>query len=419
MDNIKQVECPNCGHKFLLEDFFFKKIETELSVKFQKEKLAYEQVLQAKQNELQKQNEALTDREKNVQELINKGVKSELFKQEKQIEDKIRSEFSAKIAHSNKELEELNKKNQELMLHQIENEKLKRQIETQKQEIELEFEKKFSQSLKEEKEKFVKSETEKIELKIQEKDTLIEGLKTKVSELNRKIEQGSVQLQGEAQEIIIEETLKLLFPFDEVNEIRKGQRGADVVHIVRNNLGQVCGKIYYESKNTKDFGKDWVSKLKEDNLKEKADVCVIVTQAMPDDIENLGIIEGVWICSYSYFRSFATAFRQFVVDYQSIVMVQANKGDKMGMLYDYLTSSEFRSQFEAMLDGFENLKKGYEDEKIRMTKIWGERQKQLDRILLNASGFYGSIKGIAGTSIPDFKMFDDVKLLDSTGEVSQ
>ena len=190
--------------------------------------------------------------------------------------------------------------------------------------------------------------------------------------------------------------------------LKKGQRGADVIQIVKTNHGNDCGKIYYESKRTKDFKYDWIQKLKDDNLEAKADILVIVTEAMPPDCEYKYFLkDGVWICSFWEIKGFSLVLRQGLLQVQAVTVTQQGKDSKMEMLYNYLTSQEFRGQFEAILVGFKSLQDGYADEKLKMQKVWKEREKQLDKILSNAVNFYGSLKGIAGASIPDIKMLEN------------
>lgn len=222
-------------------------------------------------------------------------------------------------------------------------------------------------------------------------------------EMRRKAEQGSMQLQGEVQELAIEDMLKSLFPFDEISEVAKGVKGADVVHTVRNKSGNDCGKILYESKRTKVFTNDWINKLKIDALAEKADICIIVTEAMPDGIDRIGQKEGVWICTFNDFKGLVLVLRESLIKINEAFSSQTNKGEKMQMLYDYLTSTEFRLQIGAIIEGFTDLQNSYTQEKRAMERIWKQREKQLEKVLLNTNHFIGSIKGIAGSSIPDLK----------------
>jgi hypothetical protein len=224
--------------------------------------------------------------------------------------------------------------------------------------------------------------------------------------MRRKMEQGSMQLQGEVLEVALEELLRATFPFDTIEEVAKGVKGADCVQLVQNNIGQLCGKIIYESKRTKAFTNEWIEKLKRDMRAQQADVAVIVTEVLPRDMDAFGFKEGVWICRFTDVKPLAFILRDQLIKIYGAVATQENKGDKMQLLYNYLTGVEFRQNIEAVMEGFLSLKDGITREKMQMEKIWKEREKQLDKVLLNTTQFYGSIKGIAGSAVGDLKMLE-------------
>ncbi len=217
--------------------------------------------------------------------------------------------------------------------------------------------------------------------------------------MKRKSEQGSMQLQGEVQELALEQLLKYSFPFDLVNEVGKGVKGADCIQTVRNNYGQECGKIIFESKRTKDFSEDWIEKLKADMRVLGADVAVIVTQAMPKDMNCFGEKNGIWICSFSEVKALVYVLRDLVIKVYNASKSQENKGDKMTLLYQYLISGEFSQQWKAISEGFVSMKMSIQKERDQMEKLWKVREKQLEKVLLNATHIKGSIEGIAGMDV--------------------
>jgi hypothetical protein len=243
-------------------------------------------------------------------------------------------------------------------------------------------------------------------LKIKEKEKIIEDLKAQLDEAKRKAEQSSMQLQGEVQELELENLLRSLYPGDEIREIKKGQRGADILQVVKTTQGVECGKIYYESKRTKNFDYEWLQKLRDDNLEVKADILVLVTEKMPEGEDKFFFKDGVWICSFFEIKGLSLVLRHALFQVYSVIITQQGKETKMEMLYNYLTSQEFRDQFRAIVEGFKSLQDSYQEEKLKMMKIWKEREKQLEKILINAANFYGAIKGIAGASIPEIKMLE-------------
>lgn len=225
--------------------------------------------------------------------------------------------------------------------------------------------------------------------------------------MKRKAEQGSMQLQGEVQELALEEMLRNAFPFDLIEEVGKGVRGADCIQTIRNNFGQECGKIIYESKRTKDFSADWIEKLKADMRNQKAEVAVIVTQAMPKDMNSFGTRDGVWICTFSEVKALAHILRDGIIKVHQASKAHENKGDKIHLLYDYLTSTEFAEQWKAIREGFMSMKLSIQKERDAMEKLWKAREKQLEKILLNAAHIQGSVEGISGMEAVDLNLLEN------------
>ena len=205
---------------------------------------------------------------------------------------------------------------------------------------------------------------------------------------------------------LLEEILHENFPFDLITEVSKGVEGADCIQTVRNSSGIVCGKIIYESKRTKAWSNNWIDKLKADKRNTGADVAILVTQTFPKDMDRFGEKEGIWICNFTEAGSVANLLRNGIIKVYEIQKAQEGKGDKMQMLYDFLTGNEFRGQIEAIVEGFMAMKQSITKERIQMEKIWKEREKQLEKVLISTSGMYGSVKGIAGASISDIPLLD-------------
>jgi len=272
-------------------------------------------------------------------------------------------------------------------------------------------------------EQLAKEEAKKNNLKEQqfamrtkELEKQIEDQKKLVEEMRRKQEQGSMQLQGEVQELMLEELLQTTFPFDKIEEVGKGVRGADCIQVVRNQFGNESGKIIYESKRTKDFANEWIEKLKSDMRTLGADVAIIVTQTLPKDMDRFGEKDGVYICTFTEVRSVALLLRNALLKIAEAKKSQENKGDKMVMLYDYLISSEFSEQWKAIREGFMSMKLSIQKERDTMEKLWKAREKQLEKVLLNAAHIKGSVEGIAGADAVNLSITgtddEDTLLLD-------
>jgi hypothetical protein len=191
--------------------------------------------------------------------------------------------------------------------------------------------------------------------------------------------------------------------------VGKGVEGADCIQIVRNHIGSECGKIIFESKRTKAFSNGWIEKLKNDMRCQQADVAILVTQSYPKEMSCFGEKDGVWICSFSEVVALTTAMRHTIIRIAETKRGEENKGEKMQMLYSYLTGNEFRQQIETIVEGFLCMKNSISKERIQMERMWKEREKQLEKVLISTSGLYGSIKGIAGASIGNIPLLDDAE----------
>jgi hypothetical protein len=378
-----EIKCPSCGHQFELNESLKTEVEKELRGKMQ---------------DWQKKKEEEFEKQKAL--LLSDALK----KAGEETAAKLKSlEEEAKL--KTQQLQDLQKKELDLLRD-------KNVLEEKQKNLEVEIEKRFLEKRKEIEESAIKREQELFDLKTKEFKLQMEQQQKLIEELKRKSEQGSMQLQGESQEILLEEILKENFHFDIIEEVGKGVEGADCMQIIRNSAGTVCGKIIYESKRTKAWSNSWIDKLKNDKRNQAADAAILVTQAFPKDMDRFGEKEGIWLCSFAEVNSVAHLLRNGIIKVHEIQKSQEGKGDKMQMLYDYLTGVEFRGQVEAIMEGFMAIKQGITKERIQMEKIWKEREKQLEKVLLSTSGMYGSVKGIAGASIADIPLLDG-----ETGEI--
>jgi hypothetical protein len=401
--SITTIQCPNCGQDIDVNDILYHQLDDELRRKYNDELAKERKKFQLQTDAVNKEKADLESAKQQLQEQISQGVregvKNEKQRLERKLKDQLEEEQSERINAMQQELAGKTEQLKEFNRAKSDIERLKREKEELRAVMELENEKKLNQRLTEETEKIRKAEESRIQLKVSEKDQVISQLKEQLQEAHRKAEQGSMQLQGEVQELAIEEWLVEQFPLDTVEEIKKGQRGADCLQIINTHSRQNCGSIYYESKRTKAFQPAWIEKFKSDIQDKGADIGVLVTESMPPEMERLGLKDGVWICDFEEFKGLCHVLRESVVRMSRAVAVQENKGDKMGMLYDYLTGNEFRMQVEAIVEGFTQMQTDLESEKRSMQGIWKKREKQIQKVLLNTNHMYNSVKGIAGNAI--------------------
>lgn len=386
------IKCPNCGHQFEPNEAIRDEVEKELRSKIADWQKKKTEELQIKLDEEKKKMQV------SMEETIRKSITSD---------------FENKLLH----LEQNNKDNEEklkLARHkELEFLKQEQAMKTREEELEITVQKKLqaererlSEYLRKLEEQKSASRENEYQLRLKELEKQLEDQKKLAEEMRRKAETGSSQLVGEVQELALEEMLKSAFPFDTVLEVGKGIEGADCILIVNNNRGIECGKIIFESKRTKTFSNIWLDKLKNDMRTKQADLAILVSQVYPKGMDCFGEKDGIWIASFREVMALTVALRNAIIRIAETKWSEENKGEKMHMLYTYLTGTEFRQNMEAIVEGFVAMKQSITKERIQMEKMWKEREKQLERVLISTSGLYGSIKGIAGPSVQDIPLLE-------------
>lgn len=409
-----KLKCPNCNHEFPLEAA----LNDELNALLENTKNEYRNqmniFLKSKEAEFLKKEESLKQQEA----VWKKQWEEDAKKKNEAIEEAVRKSTAADFENQIKLLQSSAQENEEKLKaarsRELEYLQKEKALKEKEEELEIklqrqlmgEREKLKEQLLNDEKQKLILKEQE-FDLKLKEKDKLLEDQKKLVEEMRRKAEQGSMQLQGEVQELKLEEILRATFPFDIVEEVPKGVKGADCVQVVHNNFGKEAGKIIFESKNTKDFNAEWIEKLKADMRSLNADVAIIVTKTLPKDLERFGEKDGIYICTFAEVRSVVLLLRNGLLRLADLRKSQENKGEKMAMLYDYLMSNEFAEQWNAIREGFVAMRSSIQKERDTMERLWKQREKQLEKVLLNSVHIRGSIEGIAGTDSVNFNLLDD------------
>ena len=387
-----EIRCPNCQHNFAPGDAIREEVEKETRAKvveWQKQKTAeFQAQLEKERNQFRDQVES-------------------------QLKQQLKNEYDLQL----QSLTETNKQNEEKLRaareQQLEFLRKQQELKDKEQELEITLQKKLleerellaAEIRKQEAQRIQTLETEH-QLKVKEMEMQLQAQQKLAEEMRRKAEQGSMQSQGEAQELLLEEMLRNAFPFDLIEEVGKGVRGADCIQTVRNPFAQDCGKIIFESKRTKEFAADWIEKIKNDMRSQGADVALIVTQSLPKDMNSFGQKEGVWICTFQDVKAVVQLLRDAVIRVYNASKSQENKGDKMHLLYDYLNSREFAEQWQAIREGFLSMRLSIQKERDAMEKLWKQREKQLEKVLLNAAHIRGSIEGISGSDV-DLNLLGD------------
>ena len=394
-----KIKCPKCGEEIDIENLILtgskEVVDKELAI----QKSEYEKEIKKYKADYQKlQDKYEEEKEKAIEEIIN-DKKKEFKEKEEKLRKDILAEQEEAYKTLEKELEEKSEQLKDLNKLKAEKSRLEREKAELKEQIAAEAEKEFNQKLAEEKQKMQKSAEEKYELQIATLQKQLQDQKNLTEEMKKRQEQGSMQLQGEIQELAIEKYLAENFKYDEIQEVGKGDMGADSIQIVNTPQKQNCGTIYYESKRTKTFNEDWIKKFKNDIQAKGADIGVLVTAIYPKDMTRMGLKDGVYICTYEEFKALSYILRENIIKLSEMKSLQENRHEKSALLYNYLTSTEFRFQFETIVNAFVGMQTDLEAEKRAMNKLWKKREKEIMNVISATTDMYGSIQGISGNAI--------------------
>lgn len=411
------IKCPDCGHVFDVENVLAADIEKKLQHQYQhKLKDALEKI-EDSERKLELEKLSFEEKKKNENEIFLKKMQLERVKIENETQEKltksITNDFENRLQILQQEKESNEEKLKESRKKELEFLQKEQQLRNKEADLEIILQKKLQEERYTLGEQIRKQEIEKNALKeseqIMKMRELEEKLKTQIDrtdEMKRKLEQGSMQLQGEVQEQALEEMLATTFPFDIISEVGKGVRGADCIQTVRNHIGQECGKIIYESKRTEAFTTEWIEKLKKDMLAQAADIAVIVTKTMPKDLQQFGEKNGVYICTFAEASSLAKVLRNAIIKISESRTSQENKGEKMVAMYNYLTSQEFIGNMNAMREGFSGLRSLMQKEREDFEKNFKKKEKQIELIIQNSLYISGSVEGIAGHDLINMQLVD-------------
>jgi hypothetical protein len=393
------VKCPKCAHEFPLSEAVLGSVRDdiikEVSVDVAKRELALEtKVAAVRTREEQIRKQAAE---------VDEEVKKQLAARMGAVEGKARRQAEEALALKMKGLEdEVAEKTKALKSaekNELDLRRDQRRLAEEREKFELEAERKLQAEREKVRHQITEQVTEQNRLKLAEREKVITDLKNEMEALQRKAEQGSQQAQGEVLELDFAAALRASYPSDQVAEVAKGIRGADVVQTVISPTGRRCGVILYEAKRTKNWGADWTAKLKSDMIEAKANIGVIVTEVLPAEMKRFGLIDGVWVTDRVSAIPLAHSLRWSLSQLAIAKMGQEGAKEKMEILYGYLTGSEFRQRVEAVIEAFTSMKEDLEAEKRAILKHWAKREKQLSRVVDNMASMYGDIQGLSGNAL--------------------
>ncbi len=393
------IKCPHCGKDIEVTEVLTHSIRESMKAELDGE-------LAKNKQEFAKQQAALKQKERELaaqQESIDEQVAEKVKAGQKLIAETERKKILAEQAEQTKalqeELDEKNKKLSGMQKQEIELRKKQRELEQKQQELELENQRTLDAERKKISEEAGQKAAEEQQFKMREKDDLIKSMQVQIESLKRRAESGSQEAQGEALEGALQDMLQQTFPFDRIEEVKKGQRGADVVQIVRNTTGKECGKILWESKYTKDFQKGWIEKLKKDQQEAGAEIAVITTITLPKEIKNFGPFENVWITNFASAAGLSAALRMGLINATREKALTDNQETLKDIIYKYVTGQEFAMQIRSVAEAFIRMQGDLNKEKRAMERVWKSREKQIETVLSNITGIRGSLEGYVGQKI--------------------
>ncbi|EKE22213.1 MAG: hypothetical protein ACD_7C00020G0021 [uncultured bacterium] len=420
------IVCPKCKTKIPLTETLSAQIEEKVKSQLDednrkildeitkekedlnKEKKKVESDKQSIEDEVKKR----TDEERSKLEEEREGLKNkiahEVEKEKGELIKKAEQKIQEDVALKLKDLENQNKEQGEKLekaeQKELELRKKMRDVEVQKKNLDLELQRKMDEEREKITEEVKKEADESHRMKLLEKEKQMEQMRKTIEDLKRKSEQGSMQIQGDVQENELMQMIKNNFPIDIIEDVPTGIRGGDLIQTVNSQFGIKCGKVLWESKNTKNWSNDWLKKAKEDQGIAKADVCILVSRIMPEGVNYFANVDGVWVCEYTHALPLISALRLALYDVFQVKQSSLGKNEKMEMLYEYLAGSQFKNRIENIVLAFTGMKSDLDSEKRAIQRIWKKREQEIERVVSNTAGMYGDLQGIIGASaLPEVK----------------
>ncbi len=397
MDN--QIICPHCKKNIAITEALSHQMQEQIKL----EREQSEKRIEEEKRKMRLLAEHWRETEKKRLEAKYEETQHEM---ESQMKERIKKEMELSLRDTQNESEELKKEKQALQEQVLETNKLVRQMRTEMEQKNMEMEKKLSEEQDKIRSEAQKRADEEYQLKLLDKDKKINDAMKMVEDYKRKLEQGSQQSQGEVLELQVEELLKREFPYDEIKEVPKGRFGADLIHVVKTRTGERSGTIVWELKRTKIWSNEWIPKLKNDQREIKAEIAVLISEILPPEHKVFGLKDGVWIGSFPSVIGVAALLRKSLLDISSLKSASVGKKEKMEVMWEYLTSVEFKQKVEAIIEVFSSMQLDIEKEKMWFKKKWEKQESSIRRVIDNTAGMYGNLESIMGKSLPEVKGFE-------------
>ena len=399
--NTNTINCPECGTQISVDEVLKHNLRESVQKEYDEKLKKQAKVTAEKEAVLAEREAQLKESEEQIQKNVQEQLEAKSKESEKQLRTSIQEEYAVAMKAKDDALKEKQEQLSEANQRELELIQKEQKLKEGKESLQLDLARQLSEQRDELIATVRKQFADEHELKDLEKNKVIEDQKKQLEEMSRKLEQGSMQIQGEVQELSIEDTLNTAFPIDDFEPVPTGTEGADVLQQVKNPSLQVSGRILWESKNTKNWGGTWIKKLKDDQIEARADIAVLVTKAMPKDFDDrdFGQLDGVWIIKMSLVVPVAHLLRTGIL--QISVVRNSNDGmeERMQLLHGFLTSPDFKNKMEAIIQTFGDMQNELEKEKRSFKAKWKRSQKNIDRVIDNVAGMWGDFQGLLGNEL--------------------
>ncbi|MGC4029268.1 MAG: DUF2130 domain-containing protein [Steroidobacteraceae bacterium] len=397
-----RLTCPRCEQEFSLADGFARQALEGIEA-------ASSQALEA----LRQQERAAA--EKRAQQL----EKSLIEARQRAVEEARRAEAMRAAQAGEQQRQQFEELRQQLVSSQTQVAQLRsaelqlreerQKLRDEKEALQLEVRRQVDAQLAQRETQVRAQEQERAALHAAELQKKLDDVTAQMVQMQRRAEQGSQQLQGEVLELALEEGLRRSFPLDAIDEVKKGQRGGDVVHRIVARSGAAAGVLLWETKRAAAWNAQWLAKLKDDMRSASADAGVLVTMpgAVPRDWEagrEFAMVEGVWVATWSVALQLAEVLREALLEVHKQRVASAGKDQKMEAVYDYVTSSQFAQKLRAVNDAFRRMREELESEKSQTLQRWARREKQLEAGRAALLGVGGEIQGLAHQELPQLEL---------------
>lgn len=400
------IICPNCELQIEITEVLSSQLRAQLRKEFDADIRKKEAALATREQEIAHAREEIAK----ATEDIDLRVAEQLATERKQLSDealaKAREQVTLELHDKDQQLIDANAKLRAAQQAELAARKERRELEEEKQNLELTLSRRLDDERAKIRDAAKVEAAEERQLKDAENAKLIKDLRAQIADLQRKSEQGSQQTQGEVMELDLEGTVRRAFPFDDVAAVPNGVHGGDVIQTVHDGPVSNCGVILWESKRTKNWSDSWLPKLRDDQRAARADIAILVTDELPKGVRHFGAVDGVWVASRSCAIALAMALRSGLLQAAAARRSVDGQHGKMEVLYNYLSSTQFKQRVEGIVEAFVTMRNDLEAEKRSTTRAWARREKQLDRAVMQTSGMYGDLSGIIGTSLPAIDQLD-------------